>query len=376
MDLYTSLLRPILFSGIKVDPEWLHNCSFEVLDRLQRHHDRVIGRWSIEQLERTFGYRDERLTQTLWGLQFPNPFGLAAGFDKNGIAPGIWHAFGFGFAELGTVTQHPQPGNPKPRLFRLPSDRAALNRMGFNNRGCAALAERLKQFRPDSPSIPLGINLGKSKITPLAAAAGDYAASFRQLRSLGDYFVINVSSPNTPGLRTLQDATQLARVLDAVQQENQVAKPLLVKIAPDLSDDAIAEVLELARTYRLAGIVATNTTVRRDNLQTRVLTATGKSVDDEAGGISGQPLRNRATEVVRFIYQQTKGTLPIVGVGGIFTAEDAWEKILAGASLLQVYTGWIYEGPWQARRVLGGLSERLETSDFDTIAAAVGTQST
>jgi len=369
VNFYTRALRPVLFA-LDADPEWLHSRSVDLLDRLQRGAF-PAAKQIVAQLERTCCYEDEVLGQTLWGLRFPNPFGLAAGFDKDGLAAGLWAAFGFGYAELGTVTQHPQPGNPQPRLFRLPRDRAVLNRMGFNNRGSAALAERLRTYRA-SVAIPLGINLGKSKLTPLEAAASDYAVSFRRLRDLGDYFVVNVSSPNTPGLRSLQESDHLRRILDALQAENPSAKPLLVKIAPDLEDSAILDVLALAREYQLAGLIATNTTIARDNLRTKTLRRTGTAVSEEAGGISGQPLRDRATDVIRLLYRESGGEMPIIGVGGIFTAEDAWEKIAAGASLVQVYTGWIYEGPLQAKRVASGLAQRVRVRGMTSIVEAVG----
>ena len=286
---------------------------------------------------------------------------------------GIWSSLGFGFAELGTVTFLAQPGNPPPRLFRLPLDQAALNRMGFNNSGAAAMAARLARAKQELTwSIPIGINLGKSKITPLEAAAQDYLNSFRLLQDLGDYFVVNVSSPNTPGLRSLQDAAMLSAILDVLQQENNSQKPIFVKIAPDLEWEAIADIIALAKTYQLAGIIATNTTIRRDGLKTQVIEQTGKSPQEEAGGISGAPLRDRSTEVIRFIWQQTQGQIPIIGVGGIFSPEDAWEKITAGASLIQVYTGWIYEGPMMVRRILAGLLSKLEENGLNSISEAVG----
>ena len=309
------------------------------------------------------------MSQTLWGVTFPNPIGLAAGFDKDGVAANVWSSFGFGFAELGTVTFHAQPGNPQPRLFRLTKDLAALNRMGFNNRGAATLRSRLEQRQTE---IPIGINFGKSKVTAINAAADDYLGSFRLLKSLGDYFVVNVSSPNTPGLRSLQAVDQLAPILAALQTENQAEKPLLIKIAPDLEWDEIAAIVELAQQYQLAGIIATNTTTRRDGLKTQTIRATGNPIAEEAGGISGAPVRARSTEVIRAIWRQTQGSLPIVGVGGVFSAEDAWEKITAGASLIQVYTGWIYEGPTMVKRILQGLEERLERSDFQTLNEAIG----
>jgi len=378
-DIYKSILRPLLFSGLRVDPEQAHHQTLRLLSWLAEGRG-VSGRLS-QQIQRSCQFQHGGLEQQLWGLPFANPIGLAAGFDKDGVAASIWSAFGFGFAELGTVTLQAQPGNPQPRLFRLPLDQAALNRMGFNNQGAAMLAKRLEE-RAKQPiaalpidrfSIPIGINLGKSKITPLETAAEDYLGSFRLLRDWGDYFVVNVSSPNTPGLRSLQAADQLEPILSALQQENQrlqPAKPLLIKIAPDLEWEAIADVIRLTQAYALAGIIATNTTIRRDQLKTE--TIAGRAISEEAGGISGAPVRQRSTEVIRFIYRETQGKLPIIGVGGIFTAADAWEKITAGASLLQVYTGWIYEGPWMVRRILEGLVQKLESSNLSQISEAIG----
>lgn len=378
MDIYRSGLRPILFSGLKVDPEWAHHQTLHLLSWMDRNQFKPPLSGLKMQLESSFCLRDTRLQQSLWGLNFPNPLGLAAGFDKDGVAAGIWGSLGFGFTELGTVTFHPQSGNPRPRLFRLLADQAVLNRMGFNNQGAAALAARLKQRKLISAGqksvsiIPVGINLGKSKITPLEEAATDYLESFRLLQDWGDYFVVNVSSPNTPGLRLLQDAAQLRTILDSLQQENQAQKPLLVKIAPDLEEKAILDILELAQTYQLAGVIATNTTICRDHLQTQLIAKTGKSITEEAGGISGKPLQKRSTEVIRLIWQNTQGQLPIIGVGGIFTAEDAWEKITAGASLIQIYTGWVYEGPWMIQRILKGILHKLEERGFNSISEAVG----
>lgn len=353
----------------------------QVLHWLNQPHNPRSAQWLRQQLRRSCSFTDPSLAQTLWGYSFSNPIGLAAGFDKDGVAAQVWADFGFGFAELGTVTFHAQPGNPKPRLFRLPLDRAALNRMGFNNQGAAEMAKRLETAKlqiptnsypdPQSP-IPIGINLGKSKVTSLESAAEDYLNSFRLLKQLGDYFVVNVSSPNTPGLRSLQAVEQLEPILSALQQENQQQKPLLIKIAPDLDWEEIAAIVDLAQAHHLSGIIATNTTIRRDWLKTEVLAATGKLVSEEAGGISGAPLRQRSTEVIRFIYQQTQGQLPIIGVGGVFTAEDAWEKITAGASLIQTYTGWIYEGPWMVKRILKGLVRKLEEYQLSNIGEAVG----
>ncbi|MEH1889985.1 MAG: quinone-dependent dihydroorotate dehydrogenase [Nostoc sp.] len=375
MDIYQLAIRPLLFNLVKTDSEWLHQQTIRSFSWLSQTGVHQRASWVNQRLKQSLCLYNSRLEQNLFGLNFPNPVGLAAGFDKDGVAAGIWSNLGFGFAELGTVTFHAQPGNPRPRLFRLPLDKAALNRMGFNNRGAAAMAARLAQEKQDNVQlIPIGINLGKSKVTPLEAAAQDYLDSFRSLKDLGDYFVVNVSSPNTPGLRSLQDASMLSTILELLQQENNTQKPIFVKIAPDLDWVAIADIISLAKTYQLAGIIATNTTIRRDGLKTQIIDQTGKSPQSEAGGISGEPLRDRSTEVIRFIWQQTQGQIPIIGVGGIFSGEDAWEKITAGASLIQVYTGWIYEGPLMVRRILLDLLIRLEQSGLNSINEAVGLQ--
>jgi dihydroorotate dehydrogenase len=380
-DLYRSILRPILFSGLKLDPEWLHQQTLQWLQWTDLEAPLSLRTPIVSQMSRAYGFEDDRLKQHYFGCEFRNPLGLSAGFDKDGQGAAIWPYFGFGFAELGTVTQHAQSGNPQPRLFRLVKDEAALNRMGFNNQGSQALANRLQQRvqavdRP-MPQFPLGINLGKSKITPLEEAAEDYRESFRRLRDLGQYFVINVSSPNTPGLRSLQSVEQLEPIFKALNEENSLGadrKPILVKIAPDLTDEDILAVVDLARASNLAGIIATNTTIRRDGLKTQVLERTGNRIADEAGGISGVPVRSRSTEVIRLIYRHTRGEFPIVGVGGIFNADDAWEKITAGACLLQVYTGWIYEGPAMVRQILSGLVDRLEQAGLETLGQAVGSE--
>ncbi|MCT7963432.1 quinone-dependent dihydroorotate dehydrogenase [Laspinema sp. D1] len=376
MDIYKTLLRPLIFSGVQPDPEWWHHQTMVAMEWLHRNRDRATISTILSQLNRSSTVVDTRLEQTLWNIKFPNPIGLAAGFDKNGTVGGSWSNLGFGFAELGTVTFHAQPGNPRPRMFRLPEDLAAINRMGFNNNGAEALAQRLTtdkdkgQVTSEKPII--GINLGKSKITPLEEAPGDYLGSFRLLKEFGDYFVVNVSSPNTPGLRSLQEGKQLAEILDVLQQENQGVKPILVKIAPDLEWEAISEAITVAQTYQLAGMIATNTTIRRDGLKTQTIKLTGNPVTEEAGGLSGAPLRGRSTEIIRYIHQQTQGQMPIIGTGGIFTAEDAWEKITAGACLLEIYTGLIYEGPWMVRRILAGLVQKLEENGLGNIAEAVG----
>jgi dihydroorotate dehydrogenase len=299
---------------------------------------------------------------------------LAAGFDKNGVAAGIWHLFGFGFAELGTITWHAQPGNPRPRLFRLAAERAALNRMGFNNQGaqaCRRLLERQVLPPPGQRPAVLGINLGKSKITSLEQAPDDYASSLELLAPLADYAVINVSSPNTPGLRDLQDESQLRRLVERLRRLP-ACPPLLVKIAPDLEDDAIDAIARLAYQEGLAGVIAVNTSLNRLGLEQRRLSQTGRTLAEEAGGLSGAPLRQRALEVLRRLRATAGPALPLIGVGGIDSAEAAWERIAAGASLVQLYTGWIYGGPGLVPQVLAGLSAQLDRHGLPHIGEAVG----
>ncbi|MEU6024633.1 quinone-dependent dihydroorotate dehydrogenase [Micromonospora sp. NBC_01739] len=279
--------------------------------------------------------------RTVFGVRFPNPVGLAAGMDKDGAALPAWPALGFGFVEVGTVTAHPQPGNPRPRLFRLPDSEAVINRMGFNNAGAEALAARLAAL-PRPLGVPLGISLGKSKVTPLEEAVADYQASYRALRGHGDYFAVNVSSPNTPGLRALQDRDHLDALLAALVGE----KPVLVKIAPDLTEPAIAELLEVCLARGAAGVIATNTTLGREGLAPSDQPRAG-----EAGGLSGRPLTDRARQVVSFVHRETGGRLPIIGVGGILHPDDAARMFDAGASLVQLYTGFIYRGPALPRAV-------------------------
>ncbi len=375
MELYQQILRPLLFSGLKADPETVTQQTLATFNWLDHHRHQPPSSWILKLLQRTCCLEDPRLTQTLWGLHFPNPVGLAAGLDKDGLAAGIWSSLGFGFAEVGTVTAHPQPGNPKPRLFRLPEDQAAINRMGFNNQGAAALARQLQEIESrQSRQIPLGINLGKSRVTPLQEAQADYLQSFQELQAWGDYFVLNVSSPNTPGLRDLQTASALSQLLIAMQDHNSQKLPLLVKVSPDLSWQELDEIIAVALDLNLSGIIATNTTTSRDHLRTQIIPSTGRKPDQEGGGVSGAPLRHRSTEVIRFIYRSSQGQIPIVGVGGIFTAADAWEKICAGASLIQVYTGWAYEGPLMVRRILKGLLERMEAKGYRRISEAVGSE--
>jgi dihydroorotate dehydrogenase len=357
-------VRPLLFS---LDPEAAHNLAIATCRQISDSPTlRAIAK-------STFYYSDSRLSQTLWNLKFENPVGLAAGFDKNAEAIGAWSNLGFGFAEVGTITAHAQAGNPQPRLFRLPSDRAIINRMGFNNRGAAATALDLSNYLQNHKShIPLGINLGKSKITEISDAKFDYAESLRSLYEFGDYFVVNVSSPNTPNLRDLQATDQLSAILAELQPINIQNKPILVKIAPDLNDADIIEVVKVSQAYGVAGIIATNTTISRQNLITTHLTLTGKSVTEEAGGLSGQPVKARSLAVINLIWQTTAGTLPIIGVGGIFDADDAWQKITAGAAIVQIYTGLVYQGPMMIKNILQGLVAKLETHGLDNIQQAIG----
>ncbi|HXG46661.1 MAG TPA: quinone-dependent dihydroorotate dehydrogenase [Methylomirabilota bacterium] len=365
--LYRHVIRPALFAQ---DSEEIHNFTLRALGMVSRQAA------LCDALATFLGA--EPLPVEVFGLRFPNPVGLAAGMDKHAMAVPAWAAMGFGFSELGGVTLHAQPGNPAPRLFRLVPDEALINRMGFNNAGAAAMAEALARWRHLGrwPQHPVGINLGKSKITPLEKAAEDYAGSLHLLWPHGDFFVVNVSSPNTPNLRQLQDKAALGDILAALQEVNErlaaaaggPPKPLLVKVAPDLSFEALDEILELVVPHRLAGLVATNTTVARPENPAPPL----RSLYAETGGLSGRPLAARSTEVIRYLYRHTRGTLPIVGVGGVFTAADAWEKITAGASLVQVYTGLVYEGPSIARTITRGLRRLLEEHGCPSLNQAVG----
>ncbi|CAA9566072.1 MAG: Dihydroorotate dehydrogenase (quinone) [uncultured Truepera sp.] len=341
--MYTRL-KPLLF---KSDPERIHEHAMHMLSWAAEHPG------ALRLLGAVCTVRDPRLTTHAFGLTFPNPVGLAAGFDKNAVAVPTWAALGFGFVEVGSVTAHAQPGNPKPRLFRLPEDEAIINRLGFNNEGVEAVAARLSALRETGQvRVPLGVNIGKSKVTPLKNAPQDYLVSLRRLWPHADYFVINVSSPNTPGLRALQERGRLQELLSAVAEfaAYQPPKPVLLKVAPDLSDAALAEVAELAVTHKLAGLVATNTTVSREGLKTSL---------NETGGLSGRPLRARSLGVLHFLTGLGTG-LPIVSVGGIATSDDVFERLCAGACLVQLYTSLVYEGPLLIKKLNGGLLERLE----------------
>lgn len=362
---YRNVLRQALFLQ---DSEEVHDRTLRMLSCLSRHPA------TLDMLEQC--WRPQTLTSTLWGMAFPNPVGLAAGMDKQAAALPAWAALGFGFVELGGVTRHAQPGNPAPRMFRAVADQALINRMGFNNPGADAFAETLAQWhlRGLWPRHPVGVNLGKSKVTPLAEAAGDYLYSFRRVRDLADFFVVNVSSPNTPGLRELQDKAALDDILAALQEAQSGAalrKPILVKVAPDLTNEALDDILELTGPRGVDGLVATNTTITRpETAHPRC-----RAAYQETGGLSGRPLRPRSTEVIRHLYHQTHGRLPLIGVGGIFSADDAWEKITAGASLVQIYTGLVYEGPAVINDIVAGLKTKLRQAGLKRLGEAVGVAS-
>jgi len=343
------ILRSLLFL---FPPEWVHYFSMNCLKMV------CAVPFVKKIVARSFRANDN--VKELFGLSFKNPVGLAAGFDKNALYLNELEALGFGFVEIGTVTPLPQEGNEKPRLFRLPKDRASINRMGFNNHGVKAVAARLRQWRIDSrltthdSSLIIGGNIGKNKITPNEEAWRDYEICFKELFDCVDYFVVNVSSPNTPGLRALQEKDSLRKILSHLQTINQqqiLPKPLLLKIAPDLTQEQVDDVIDLAMEIKLDGLVAANTTISREQLVTPAenLSAIG------AGGLSGRPLAVRSTELVQYIYGKTNGRLPVIASGGIFTGEDAREKINAGAALVQVWTGFIYEGPMIVRRICKAL---------------------
>lgn len=341
---YRTLVRPWLFQA---DPEAAHECVLKFAGSLGGHR---IARDAMETL---YLIEDRRLRQSVFGLKFPNPVGLGAGYDKNGVGLNFWPLLGFGFVEIGSVTARPQPGNQAPRLFRQAKQRALINRMGFNNEGADAIAARIP---PPPHRIPVGVNIGKNRDVDLAEAAGNYLATLEKFRGHADFFVINVSSPNTPGLRKLQDKEMLDGLLLRIREK----VPVLLKIAPDLTFEQIDEVLILAQKHGIAGIVATNTTVDHPT--------------PAQGGLSGAPLRARATKCVRHIWSQTHGELPVIGVGGIFTAADAYEKIRAGANLVEVWTGLVYEGPAIVGRINRGLLRLLARDGFGNIGEAVGAQ--
>jgi dihydroorotate dehydrogenase len=342
---YERFVRPLLFS---LNPETAHHFGIGLL-RSASHVDLALRSLKL--------FRPRANPKTLFGIKFQNPIGLAAGFDKNGVAIPAWAALGFGFIEVGTVTARPQPGNPKPRIFRFAEQAALINRLGFNNDGADVVAQRLRQLQRDGrwPKVPIGINIGKSKITSLEEANEDYLYSFRALREFADYVVINVSSPNTPGLRALQGRDALLELLRAIDDKNKTArKPILIKIAPDLASDALDEIVTVAEQTGVAGIIATNTTVDHSSIPQNL---------DQEGGLSGAPLREKSTAIIRAI--TARSTIPVIASGGIFDAASAREKIDAGAQLLQIYTGLIYRGPGLLREI----GEALVTSTAAAAAA-------
>lgn len=360
--LYKNLLRPLLFLQ---DPEKTHEQTLAVLSKLSFFEGALAQLFAVE---------DKRLQVRLGPLCFANPVGLAAGFDKNGTAIQTWPGFGFGFIEIGAVTALQQPGHPKPRLYRLPKDQALINRLGFNNEGAEAIAARLEALGKNGKlrRIPLGINIGKSKVVETKDAAADFLLTFEKLYPYGDYFTLNVSSPNTPNLRDLQEKNLLKELLEAIQTKNRdlakrtnsQEKPVLVKIAPDMDFSQVDEIIEVAQSQRVAGIIATNATAfLRETLVSRI---------DEPGGLSGKPLRAKATSFISHICKATRGGLPIIGVGGIFTAEDAYEKIKAGATVVQILTGFVYEGPGVVKRINQGLLRLMVRDGFNNISEAVG----
>ncbi|GAY16356.1 quinone-dependent dihydroorotate dehydrogenase [Mycobacterium sp. shizuoka-1] len=353
--MYAALRRALFL----LPPERIHTLVFGAL------RTATATEATRRALRRRLAPSDPVLASTVFGVRFPGPLGLAAGFDKDGLGLNTWGALGFGYAEVGTVTAQPQPGNPQPRLFRLPEDRALLNRMGFNNHGAGALALQLARHRPEGP---VGVNIGKSKVTPPESAAEDYRSSARLLGPLADYLVVNVSSPNTPGLRDLQAVESLRPILSAVLAET--ATPVLVKIAPDLSDEDVDAVADLAVELGLAGIVATNTTISRAGLRTAGVDQLGP------GGISGPPVAARSLEILRRLYHRVGTELVLISVGGIETADDAWERITAGATLLQGYTGFIYGGGTWAKQIHDGVAARLHAGGFASLSAAVGSAAT
>jgi dihydroorotate dehydrogenase len=332
---YEVFVRPLLFS---LDAETAHHLTIALLQRASRFDPalRVLKSFKLPSKPKT-----------LFGLNFPNPIGLAAGLDKNGVALPAWAALGFGFIEIGTVTAKAQPGNPKPRIFRLPQQRALINRLGFNNDGADVIAQRLAALRESGrwPGVPVGINIGKSRVTPLEQATEDYLFSFRMLRDFADYITLNISSPNTPGLRELQEPERLSELLHAIGNEAGTApKPLVVKISPDVSDAELTAILAVCEENGVSGIIATNTTLDHSSIAPQL---------DQAGGLSGTPLREKSTVLVREI--NARSTIPVIASGGIFDAESAREKFQAGAQLIQLYTGLVYRGPQLLRELMNSL---------------------
>lgn len=336
------IVKPLFFS---MSPETAHH---NVTGGLRRFN-KIWGAQAL--LKALYTVEDKRLEREVFGLKFKNPVGLAAGFDKNAEYIDDMAKLGFGFIEIGTVTPRPQPGNDKPRMFRLVHDEALINRMGFNNQGADVAAARLKNLK-NKEGLIIGGNIGKNKVTPNEEAVNDYIYCFNALFDYVDYFVVNVSSPNTPGLRDLQEKEPLTKLLNTLQELNlkkTTPKPILLKIAPDLTDSQLDDIVEIVMDTKIAGVIATNTTIVREGLQS------DPAIVQEMGGVSGKPLTKRSTEVIRYLATKSKGAFPIIGVGGIHSAEDALEKLEAGASLIQIYTGFIYEGPALISKICKGL---------------------
>lgn len=336
--MYKTLIRPILF---RFQPETIHNLTFAFF-KIAKYLPGIPFL-----LKKNFQINHEKLKRTVFGIEFPNPVGLAAGLDKNAEAFDMLGYMGFGFVEIGTLTPKAQPGNPKPRIFRLPNDKALINRMGFNNQGVEAAVENLKKRKS---KIIIGGNIGKNKITPNENAISDYEKAFESLFPYVDYFVVNVSSPNTPNLRDLQEKEPLTNLLKHLQLLNNQGvrqKPILLKIAPDLSFEQLDDIVEIVKETKIAGLIATNTTIAREGLSY-------PEIEIEkigAGGLSGAPLKNRSTEILRYLVKKSENAFPIISVGGIMSAEDALEKLKAGAALVQLYTGFIYEGPELVKKI-------------------------
>ncbi|MEM7162165.1 MAG: quinone-dependent dihydroorotate dehydrogenase [Bacteroidota bacterium] len=340
--MYKTLIKPLLFL---MPAERAHYFTASIM--------RSVFTWPIFRnvLKSLYSKESPDLRKELFGLSFKNPVGLAAGFDKNAELFHMMDVLGFGFVEVGTVTPRPQGGNPQPRLFRLPKDEGLINRMGFNNGGVEAMKKRLQK---KSRNLIVGVNIGKNKDTPLEKAVDDYVYCFEQLFDEADYFVVNVSSPNTPNLRALQDKEPLKNILSAIcaiNYKKQSPKPLLLKIAPDLSEGQLDDIIEISQDLKLDGLIATNTTISRDGLNT----SSDRIEEIGNGGLSGKPVKRRSTEVIRYIHEKSKGAIRIIGVGGIQKGEDAKEKLEAGASLVQVYSGFVYEGPGMVKRILNEL---------------------
>tara|TARA_B100000902_G_scaffold112808_1_gene114043 strand:- start:875 stop:2044 length:1170 start_codon:yes stop_codon:yes gene_type:complete len=373
-NIYKNLVNPILKNDSGIDAEYLTNLTLSLLTFSSNHKNWPLITGILRKLNQEFCVVDQKLHQKICGIDFCNPVGLAAGFDKNGNAANIWKDFGFGFAEIGTVTKFAQSGNPKPRLFRLAKEEAALNRMGFNNNGAENLVKNfLKQnidFKKSRKNNCLGINFGKSKITSLSKATEDYLTSLKLLIPYCDYAAINVSSPNTEGLRKLQDPILLKEMLREVKNLDN-CPPLFVKIAPDLSYKEIEDICQLIIDENIDGIIATNTSLDRLGLEQRKIKQTGLVLSEENGGLSGKPLQRKANQIIRHIYN-IDNTINLIGVGGIDSPKSAWERICSGASLVQIYTGWIYKGPQLVPNILNGIIKQLNTYQLSNVREAVG----